>query len=105
MTTLADITIELKNRGYTPKVSSDAIELFLCPDTGHTRYYQIYEKNRSTDWGILFIETILDDFGEETEEEAELGEFKTAEEVVDAIDNWENGGSDEWNESEDFVDP
>ncbi len=90
METLEQIKAELKKRGYRAKIDGSLVVLDLNPDLGHSRSYVIEKPQDSGKWEIFFTEVIFDEDGEDNEEQYELGQYDTAVEIAEAVDENEN---------------
>lgn len=89
MPTLEEIKDELNKRGYNAKIEGQLVMVELNPDLGLTRTYIIEKPAGAGSWEVFFTEVRYED-GEPNEEEAIIGNFKTVEEISEAIEDNEN---------------
>jgi hypothetical protein len=86
----ADIITELNKRGYKAKLDGTLIIFDINPELGHCRTYTIERDRTAADWQVNLSEVTFDDAGEDNEEQTIIGNFPTASEIADSIDEHES---------------
>jgi hypothetical protein len=84
-----DIIAELNKRGYKAKLDGTLIIFDINPEIGHCRTYTIERDRTSGDWQVNLSEVIFDDEGEDNEEQTIIGNYSSATDIADAIDEHE----------------
>ena len=84
-----EIIEELKKRGFNAKLDGALIVFEVNPDLGHCRTYTIERDRAAGNWQVCLSELTYDSDGEDDEEQTVIGNFSTAAEIADSIEEHE----------------
>jgi broad-specificity NMP kinase len=81
---ISEVLKELKSRGYKAKQMDDGVFFDVHPDNGVCFSYAVEIVDQK--WQVNVTHLAFDETGEDNEEQYTLGDYRSATEVADAID-------------------
>lgn len=84
LSVISEIVTELKNRGYKAEQQGNGVFFDVNPDLGECLSYAV--ELVSGKWQVNVTKVAFDSSGDDNEEQYILGDYDTATEIADAID-------------------